>query len=413
MTKLNELLEKYAKLIVRVGANVQKDQRVLITSSTDNNQFARLIVKEAYKAGAKEVSLSWYDDEIALMSAVSQDIKTYQEVPNYLVEMFKHYKDEEFAHIHIVSENPGLFKDVDSNKLMARRRSRKEKLSFFDDFMMSNGSQWTIAAVPNPIWAMKVFPDSRSVEAAMIKLWDAILQACRVAIDNDPVVEWEKHNEALRKHNQLLNDYNFKYLHFKNSLGTNLTVELIKGHIWLGGAEKTQKGVFFNANIPTEETFTMPYKFGTQGKVVATKPLNYEGKLIEDIYLVFKDGKVIEYDAKREKVALESLLNTDEGSKYIGEIALISHNSPISKMNILFYETLFDENASCHMALGKAYPINIKGGSDMEMETLEALGYNNSVNHVDFMFGSSDMEIIGEKESGEKVKIFQKGNFII
>jgi len=157
----------------------------------------------------------------------------------------------------------------------------------------------------------------------------------------------------------------------------------------------------------------MPYKFGTQGKVVATKPLNYEGKLIEDFYLVFKDGKVIEYDAKKEKVALESLLNTDEGSKYIGEIALISHNSPISKMNILFYETLFDENASCHMALGKAYPINIKGGSDMEMETLEALGYNNSVNHVDFMFGSSDMEIIGEKESGEKVKIFQKGNFII
>jgi aminopeptidase len=196
-------------------------------------------------------------------------------------------------------------------------------------------------------------------------------------------------------------------------LGTDLTVELVKNHIWLGGAEKSSKGVIFNANIPTEEVFTMPYKYGTQGKVVATKPLNYEGKLIEDFYLVFKDGKVVEYDAKKEKVALESLLNTDEGSKYIGEIALISHDSPISNMNILFYETLFDENASCHMALGKAYPINIKNGPNMEMEELEALGYNNSINHVDFMFGSHDMEIVGEKESGEKVEIFKKGNFVI
>ena len=259
----------------------------------------------------------------------------------------------------------------------------------------------------------KVFPNAKTDEEAVSLLWDAILKASRVTIDKDPVLEWKNHNKYLSNHTKLLNDYNFKYLHFKNSLGTDLTVELVKNHIWLGGAEKSSKGVIFNANIPTEEVFTMPYKYGTQGKVVATKPLNYEGKLIEDFYLVFKDGKVVEYDAKKEKVALESLLNTDEGSKYIGEIALISHDSPISNMNILFYETLFDENASCHMALGKAYPINIKNGPNMEMEELEALGYNNSINHVDFMFGSDDMEIIGEKESGEKVEIFKKGNFVI
>lgn len=413
MSNLNLLLEKYAKLLVNVGANVQRDQRVVVSCSTDNNKFARLVTKEAYNVGAKEVIINWYDDEVSLLDVLNQSVETYSEVPNHLVERYRYFVSENVCFIHITSEVPGIFKDADSKKLMASRIARHEKLQFYNDHVMSNGTQWTIGAVPNPVWAKKVFPNAKTDEEAVSLLWDAILNASRVTIDKDPVLEWEKHNKELSKHTKLLNNYNFKYLHFKNSLGTDLTVELVKNHIWLGGAEKSSKGVIFNANIPTEEVFTMPYKFGTEGKVVATKPLNYEGKLIEDFYLVFKDGKVVEFDAKKEKVALESLLNTDEGSKYIGEIALISHDSPISNMNILFYETLFDENASCHMALGKAYPINIKNGPQMEIKELEKLGYNESINHVDFMFGSSDMEIIGEKESGEKIQIFKEGNFVI
>ncbi|MFA5526958.1 MAG: aminopeptidase, partial [Acholeplasmataceae bacterium] len=222
-----------------------------------------------------------------------------------------------------------------------------------------------------------------------------------------------KHNEVLLAHNKLLNNYNFKHLHFKNKLGTDLIVELVKDHVWAGGGEHALNGTYFNPNIPTEETFTMPYKWGTRGKVVATKPLNYQGKLIEDFYLIFKDGKVVEFDAKKEKDALENLLNTDENSRYIGEIALISHNSPISNTNILFLNTLIDENASCHMALGRAYPMNVKNGVNTPIEELEKIGYNNSMVHADFMFGSEDMEIIGLTQDDKEVVVFKNGNFVI
>ncbi|MFA5720044.1 MAG: aminopeptidase, partial [Acholeplasmataceae bacterium] len=223
----------------------------------------------------------------------------------------------------------------------------------------------------------------------------------------------KKHNKALKTHSTLLNEYNFKQLHFKNSLGTDLVVGLVKDHIWVGGGEVAANGVYFNPNIPTEETFTMPDKLVTSGKVVATKPLNYGGKLIEDFYLEFKDGKVVNYDAKKEKETLKNILTFDENASYIGEIALISHDSPINNTNILFYNTLFDENASCHMALGRAYPMNIKGGIGADIKDLEKRGYNNSMVHVDFMFGSPDLEITGLTYDGKKIKVFEKGNFVI
>lgn len=278
--------------------------------------------------------------------------------------------------------------------------------------MMGNKAQWTIIAAPNQMWAKQVFPDANEDEAVE-KLWEAIFNASRVFSDNDPIEEWAKHNETLLKHNQVLNDYNFDHLLFKNSLGTDLKVQLVEDHIWAGGGENAANGTYFNPNIPTEETFTMPYKFGTEGKVVSTKPLNYQGKLIEDFWLVFKDGKVVDFGAKKEEATLKSLLDTDEGSRYIGEIALISHDSPISNTNILFLNTLFDENASCHMALGRAYPMNIKGGIGAPIAELEKRGYNNSFNHVDFMFGSEDMEITGVTQDGKSVKVFEKGNFVI
>jgi aminopeptidase len=210
-----------------------------------------------------------------------------------------------------------------------------------------------------------------------------------------------------------LTQYNFKYLKFKNSLGTDLTVQLVEDHVWAGGGEKTSKGVYFNPNIPTEETFTMPYKFGTVGKVVASKPLNYQGKIIKDFWMTFKDGKVVEFDAKVEKETLKNIIEFDENSGYIGEIALISHDSPISNTNLLFVNTLFDENASCHMALGRAYPMNIKNGINTPIAELEKKGYNQSMVHCDFMFGSADMHIVGVTQDGKEVQVFENGNFVI
>ena len=410
---MEQLLQKYAELIVKVGANVQKDQRVLIRATTDNNKIVRLITKEAYLVGAKEVMVQWSDDEVRLLDGLHQSIETMQEVPEYVVKRAEYLVEENVCHIAITSPVPGLLKDVDPNKLQARALATQTKLQFFQEFVMGNGVQWTVVAAPNPTWAKRVFPKAKNEEEAINLLWDAILKASRVTKDNDPVKEWQEHNKTLSKHNKLLNELNFKSLHFKNSLGTDITVELIKDHIWSGGEETSQKGVKFNPNIPTEETFTMPYKFGVNGKVVATKPLNYQGKLIEDFWLEFKDGKVVNHFAKKEQAALEALLNLDEGSRYLGEIALISHDSPISNMNILFYNTLFDENASCHMALGRAYPMNVKGGTNMIKEELQAIDYNNSLNHEDFMFGSSDMEIVGTKYNGEKVVVFKEGNFAI
>jgi len=406
------LINKLAKLAVKVGANVQKDQLVIVRATTETKEIVREVVKEAYLAGAKKVYVQWSDDYVSHSNLTYQTVDTLQDVPNWLVEQYKDFVDQGACFISISSPIPGLNQDVDPEKAQKSGIAVQKAVSFFREFLMGNKSQWTIIAAPNAVWARQVFPKLGEKEAEEA-LWKAIFDASRVTEDNDPVEEWAKHNETLLKHNKILNNYNFKHLHFKNSLGTDLIVELVKNHVWAGGGENATTGVYFNPNIPTEETFTMPYKWGTRGKVYATKPLNYQGKLIEDFWLEFKDGKVVAYDAKKEKNALANILDTDEGSRYIGEIALISHDSPISNTNILFLNTLFDENASCHMALGRAYPMNVKNGVNETIENLEKIGYNNSMVHSDFMFGSEDMEITGVKQDGTEVRVFEKGNFIV
>jgi len=406
------LINKLAKLAVKVGANVQKDQLVIVRATTETKEIVREVVKEAYLAGAKKVYVQWSDDYVSHSNLTYQTVDTLQDVPNWLVEQYKDFVDQGACFISISSPIPGLNQDVDPEKAQKSGIAVQKAVSFFREFLMGNKSQWTIIAAPNAVWAKQVFPKLGEKEAEEA-LWKAIFDASRVTEDNDPVEEWAKHNETLLKHNKILNNYNFKHLHFKNSLGTDLIVELVKNHVWAGGGENATTGVYFNPNIPTEETFTMPYKWGTRGKVYATKPLNYQGKLIEDFWLEFKDGKVVAYDAKKEKNALANILDTDEGSRYIGEIALISHDSPISNTNILFLNTLFDENASCHMALGRAYPMNVKNGVNETIENLEKIGYNNSMVHSDFMFGSEDMEITGVKQDGTEVRVFEKGNFIV
>ncbi len=407
-----ELLNKYAQLAVNIGANVQPDQMVVIRSTTETKEFARALTKQAYEAGASKVQVQWGDDYVSRYGLEHQSEDTLKEVPEWLVNQTQHFIDEGACFISITSPIPGLNKGLDSKKMQTASIARMKKLSFFQNHMMGNKAQWTIVGAPNQVWAEKVFSDLKG-EEAVEKLWDAIFKACRVTENTNPVDEWEQHNETLTKHNNILNDYQFAKLHFKNSLGTDITIELVDNHVWAGGNEHTTSGVEFNPNIPTEETFTMPYKTGTNGKVVATKPLNYQGNLIEDFWLEFKDGKVVDYDAKKEKDTLKNLIEYDEGSSYLGEIALISYNSPISNSGILFYNTLFDENASCHMALGRAYPMNVQGGTEMSQEQLEALGSNHSMAHSDFMFGSADLEVKGITKDGKEVQIFKNGDFII
>ena len=367
------MVENYAALAVNVGANVQQDQHVVVRSTTETRDLAREIVKQAYLAGAKRVHVDWSDDYVSRHGYEYMDIDTLQEIPTWVVDKAKHAIDKGACFISITSPVPGLNQGVDPEKMQKSGIAAMKKLSFFQTHMMANKAQWTIVAAPNTVWSEKVFPGKTGDEANEA-LWDAIFEACRVRDGGDAVAEWERHNETLSRRNQILNDHQFAALSFKNSLGTDITIELVNDHVWAGGDEVTTSGVRFNPNIPTEETFTMPHKTGTNGKVVATKPLNYQGNLIEDFWLAFKDGKVVDFDAKKEKRTLQNLLEFDEGSSYLGEIALIEHDSPIQNTGILFYNTLFDENASCHMALGRAYPMNVKNGTSMEKDDLEKLG---------------------------------------
>lgn len=409
---LNKLIEKYAELTVKVGVNVQKDQIVVVRGSTETKELAREITKQAYLAGAKKVYVQWSDDYVSKYTYEYASTETLEDIENWVIEQAKYTVENNACFISITSPIPGLNAGLDGTKISKAMVASQKAMPFFQSHLMANKSQWVVIGAPNLIWAEKVFPNLKGQDA-INALWNAILDSARVYENNDPVKDWELHNDVLAKHNKVLNDLNFKHLHFTNALGTDIIVELAKNHIWAGGAEVSGKGVIFNPNIPTEESFTMPYKYGTRGKVYSTKPLNFQGKLIEDFWLEFKDGKVVDFKAEKEHDALKQLIESDEGSSYIGEIALISHDSPISNTNILFYNTLYDENASCHMALGKAYAMNVQGGTEMTQEELLAAGANHSVVHSDFMFGSSDMKIVGLTQDDKEVLLFENGNFVI
>lgn len=405
-------LRKYATLAVSIGAHVQPGQMLVINGQTETREFVRLCVEEAYKAGASYVHVNWSDDQVAHTNYLNAAVEILEVVPAWVVAQFDSYMEKGAALLSVASPTPGLLADVEPSKLQRANIGQRKALTKWQSFMMGNRTQWSIVAVPTIAWARKVFPDLDD-EAAVAALWEAIFNAVRVHEDNDPVQEWKEHNARLSAHNKALNEFNFKTLHFENSLGTDLYVDLVENHIWAGGDEANTQGIRFNPNMPTEESFSMPYKFGVQGKVVATKPLNYQGRLIDGFWLEFKDGKVVKYDALKEKDALANLLSVDEGSSYLGEVALISHDSPISNSGILFLNTLFDENASCHLALGRAYPMNIKGGNDMTQEDLNAAGSNHSMEHQDFMFGSAGMQITGIRHDGTKVVLFKDGNFVL
>lgn len=405
-------LERYAKLTVKQGANVQKNQIVIINSSLESAPFTRLLVKEAYEAGARQVIVKWSDDDITKMHYENMSLEDLCDIPAYKVEEALDPLRKGACLISVSSPHPGLLKDVDSRKIAAAQMAGSKAMAETRQYTMANMVQWCIVAASNPIWAKKVFP-TLSEEQATAKLWDAIYDSVHVGANNDPIESWKKHTDELIEHIDKMNDYNFSELHFKNALGTDLHVGLVKNHIWAGGCEKTQGGIEFNPNMPTEEIFCMPDKYRVNGVVYSSKPLNYAGKIVDQFWLEFKDGKVVNYHAEKEQDSLKELIEFDEGSSYIGEVALVPFHSPISNSNILFHNTLFDENASCHLALGRAYPMNVKGGTEMSEEELAKTGANISLTHVDFMFGTHDMTIKGIKEDGSEVDVFINGDFVI
>lgn len=405
-------LDKYAKLAVEVGANVQKDQVLILNTSVECMELNRLIVKYAYERGAKLVHINYNDQEITRLNYEHQSVETLSTVPEWLVESRMEYMRGGCAILHVVSNYPGNLKDISTEKLVGAAMATRTAFKESSALTSANKVQWSIVAAANKPWAQTVFPDD-CAQVAEAKLWEAIFDACRVQDDNEPISLWNEHNKALADYEEIMNNHAFTSLVFTNSLGTNLEVQLVPNHIWAGGSEVCANGVTFNPNIPTEEVFTMPLKTGVNGVVVSSKPLDYQGKLIENFKIEFKDGKAVKCEAEKELEALESLINFDEGSCYLGEVALVGYNTPISASNLLFNNTLFDENASCHLALGNAYPMNVQGGTSMSEEELVAAGANISKTHVDFMFGTSDLEIVGKKANGDVVTIFSAGNFVL
>lgn len=404
-----ELLRAYAKLIAQKGLNVQAGQPVLINASVEVYEFVRLLVEECYNLKAKTVIVDYSDSFNNRAKINNESLENLENVPQYIIDKYQSLVDEGVCRISLTSPNPQGSIGIDIAKQKAYNLAYMSKTAFLRKHFMDDCGQWCVAAVPTEAWANQVFPNATD---GVDKLWEAIFKACHVSLENT-LDSWDKHSQEIQKHATLLNELELVKLTFKNSLGTNLEVGLAEKHLFAGGDEYTTKGVCFAPNIPTEEVFTMPHKDKVNGVVYASKPLNYNGGLIKDFYLEFKDGKVVKYDAKEGLELLKSLIEFDEGSAYLGEVALLSYESSISLMNILFYNTLFDENASCHLALGAAYAMNTENGINLSEEELIARGCNMSKTHVDFMFGTSDMEVIGYTKDGKVVEIFKNGNFII
>lgn len=407
-----DTLRKYARLAVRTGANVQKGQLLVLTASVDCAPFARLCVEEAYLAGAGEVQVIWTDEQTSLLRYEHESEDTLAAVPNWQVEQKRETIARKCCYLYIDSDTPGLLSHIPGPRLQAVSVARREAFEPFQYYTMANHGQWSIVAIPTPAWAEQVFPDD-APDVALEKLWDAVLMSVRITPDNDPVAEWRRHDEALMANSRRLNEYNFRSLHFTSGLGTDLTVELVPGHVWAGGGSTSRSGVFFNPNMPTEEVFSMPLKTGVNGVVYASKPLDYQGKLIRDFWFRFQDGAVVDYGAGQSLDALKNLVEFDEGSRYLGEVALVPHRSPISQSGVLFLSTLFDENASCHLALGEAYPENVQGGEDMTRAQLDAAGANHSKEHCDFMFGTADLSVTGLTQDGKEVAVFRDGAFVM
>lgn len=403
----DERLEKYAELIVKTGVNVQKGQPVILYISVDQAKLARLIVAKAYETGAGRVFVKWRDDFINRKFIENASDEFLNDMPDWEKDEGKWIADEKAARISVISSDPNALSGVDPKRVAAWNKTCDDALEPVMDATINHKLAWTVVGAASPAWAKQVFPELDE-KAATERLWKKIFDTARVT--EDPVKEWERHAEKLHEKAAWLNEEQFKELHYTSPV-TDLTIGLPKNHYWAGGSKENSLGIKFMANMPTEEVFTAPDCRRIDGYVTSTKPLSYAGNILEDMKFTFKDGKVVEATAKKGQEVLEHLLETDAGAKSLGEVSLVPDPSPISQSGIIFFNTLFDENASDHLALGASYPFNVAGGTKMSDEELLDHGMNVSQTHVDFMVGSADMNIDGIKKDGTIVPVFRNGDW--
>ena len=405
------VMRKYAKLAVQKGVNLQKGQGCVVNAGVTEHEFVEMVVEEAYRAGAKWVHVDWNDQVTAKLAYRHQTLTELSKVEDWQVEKMEWYARELPCMISIASADPDRFKGINPAKMQKSAMAVGKVMKPIRD-KMENKYQWTIVAVPSAKWAKKVFPGERT-STAVEKLWTEILKAVRVSEDNDPVAEWSAHNQRLAEKCGKLNSLDLEYLHYEAPNGTNFTCWLIPGSRWVGGCETMQNGTDFNPNMPSEEVFTSPLRGKCEGTLVSTLPLSYQGVLIDRFSVDFKDGKAVAVHAEEHQELLERMIAMDEGACMLGELALVPTDSPISNSGVLFYNTLFDENAACHVAMGRGFNETLEGFEDMSDEEIKAAGINDSMIHVDFMIGCKELNITGRTRDGRDVDIFNNGNWAI
>lgn len=410
MTSFQDKINHYAELVVKVGLNIQEGQILAVNSPLEAAEFTRAVVRAAYRSGAKKVNVDWGDSPTQRIQFEEQPEESLKEVPKWRVEMFDELIENKGAILQITGSDPKALAGVDPSRIQMMQQASGKALRAFQEAQLKGDIHWCIVGVPTVAWAKQVFPD-KSSEEAVDALWEAIFKTVRLD-QTDPVAAWEQHSKNLQDKMHYLNDQQFKTLHYKGP-GTDLSIDLHPEHLWVGAGDESPRGSVFIPNMPTEEVFTAPKKTGVNGHVTSTKPLAVNGNLIENFSFTFKDGKVVDFSAEKGYDTLQSMLDTDEAARYLGEVALVPHQSPISQSGITFFNTLYDENASCHIALGNVITMNIKNGGDMSEAELVAIEANQSFIHTDFMIGSDQLDIDAETQDGKLVPLFRNGNWAI
>ena len=403
------VLKKYAHLIAVTGAGIKKGQEVMISASVEQPEFVRILVDECYRAGAAKVIVEWSDQALTKIHYRHRSIRTLTTIEKWEIERWEHRAQKLPVMIYLESDDPDGLAGINQKKVATVQQANYKIIKPFRD-RMENKYQWCIAAVPGEKWAKKMFPGEKK-NRAIEKLWEAILYTSR-ADGDDPVAAWDEHNANLTSRGEYLNSLGIEKLHYRSKNGTDLTVGMMKESVFLGGGETALgTGIYFNPNIPTEEVFSTPMRGSADGLVVATKPLSYRGELIEDFTVRFENGKAVEVTAAKNRELLEQMISMDEGAAYLGEVALVPYDSPIRNSELTFYNTLFDENACCHLALGMGFVNCVKDYDKYTLEECRAKGVNDSMIHVDFMIGSEDLEIDAICYDGKTVPIFRNGNW--
>ena len=407
-----EMLKKYAEVIVKVGLNIRKGQRLIITNSRIRGvplhaaPLVREVTHAAYEAGARYVDVIWGDEELLRSRLQNAPRETLTEYPTWQITGLMDFVKGGDAMLTILADNPDLMAGLDPDAVAALQQVHLENYKPVGTAVSRNAINWCLVAASSPAWAAKIFPNEKDAES---KLWNEIFESVRVD-QPDPVAAWQDHIQKLQSHSKYLQTKQYRALHYK-APGTDLTLGLPRGHKWISAQSLAENGVIFTANMPTEEVFTLPDRHRVEGTVAATIPLSYGGTLIEDFSVTFEHGRVVKVNAKKGEAVLQKLIETDEGASHLGEVALVPASSPIAKRGHLFYNTLFDENASCHIAIGRAYRFTLTGGEELTDEEFSQSGGNNSLTHVDFMIGSNKMDIDGIREDGSAEPVMRNGEW--